>query len=141
MSVFHLDERADSLRAAIDEVIEAARSEMATEIFLLIDWERSRTIESVTRMLSVLPVPVHLLPDENVSRYIRSRTIDVGGTWAAEIQRAPLGKFERAVKRFFDLCGAAAVLVMLSPLMLMTALLIKLDSRGPGLFLPDSQRI
>jgi Undecaprenyl-phosphate glucose phosphotransferase len=132
---FSPNQTTQSLKTAVDEVIEAVRSEMAAEIFLLINWDRSDTIENITRKLSVLPTPVHLLPDENVFRYLRRRTIDVGTIWAAEIQRAPLGKLEQIVKRCFDLCGATVVLLMLSPLMLMTALLIKLDSRGPIFFL------
>jgi Undecaprenyl-phosphate glucose phosphotransferase len=131
---FSRNQAAQSLRTAVDEVIGAVRSEPASEIFLLVDWDRSETIESITKMLSVLPIPVHLLPDENVFRYLRRRTIDVGAIWAAEIQRAPLGKLERVVKRCFDLCGAAAVLMMLSPLMLITAFLIRVDSRGPVFF-------
>ena len=42
---------------------------------------------------------------------------------------------EQFLKRCFDAVGAAAVLLLLSPLMLMTALLIKLDLPGPVLFL------
>ena len=37
-------------------------------------------------------------------------------------------------KRLFDLLGAAAALLLLSPLLLFTALAIKLDSRGPVFF-------
>ena len=122
------------LQATIDSAIEAARSEPVAEILLLIGWQHNRTIESISKLLSVLPIPVYLLPDDNVARFLGSRSINVGTTWAAEIQRAPLTKTEQFLKRCFDALGAAAVLLLLSPLMLMTALLIKLDSRGPVLF-------
>ena len=85
-------------------------------------------------MLSVLPIPIYLLPDANVARYLDHRAITVGTTLAAEIQRAPLTRTEQFFKRFFDLIGATAVLFLLSPLMLITALLVKLDSPGPALF-------
>ena len=124
-----------SLLAVAEGVIEAARSETALEILLLLDWGHSCAIESITKMLRVLPIPIHLLPDESVSRYLSGRTIDVGTTWAAEIQRAPLTRIEQFVKRCFDVFAASSVLLLLSPLMLLTALLVKLDSRGPVLFL------
>jgi undecaprenyl-phosphate galactose phosphotransferase/putative colanic acid biosynthesis UDP-glucose lipid carrier transferase len=123
------------LRATIDRAIEAARAEAVAEILLLIGWEQSGTIERITKMLSVLPLPVYLVPDENVIRYLSRREIDVGTTWAAEIQRAPLTRTEQFIKRCFDLIGATSVLLLLSPLILLTALLIKLDSHGPVLFL------
>src|SRR5208282_6358609 len=82
----------------------------------------------------VLPVPVHLLPDENVARYLNRRMFDVGATWTAELKRARLGKSEQVLKRSIDVLGAGAGLLLLSPLMLVTALLIKLDSSGSILF-------
>src|SRR6516165_4496005 len=77
------------LRATIEKAIEAARAESVAEVLLLIGWEQSRTIERITKMLSVLPLPVYLVPDENVVRFLGRRTIGMGKTWAAEIQRAP----------------------------------------------------
>jgi undecaprenyl-phosphate galactose phosphotransferase/putative colanic acid biosynthesis UDP-glucose lipid carrier transferase len=122
------------LRATIDKAIEAARAESVAEVLLLIGWEQSWTIERITKMLSVLPLPVYLVPDENVVRLL-GRRANIGTTWAAEIQRAPLTRTEQFVKRCFDVIGAISVLLLLSPLMLLTALLIKLDSHGPVLFL------
>jgi undecaprenyl-phosphate galactose phosphotransferase/putative colanic acid biosynthesis UDP-glucose lipid carrier transferase len=85
-------------------------------------------------MLSQLPIPIYLLPDENVAHYLGHRSINVGTTWAAEIQRAPLTGTEQFVKRCFDVVGATSMLLLFSPLLLLTALLLKLDSDGPALF-------
>jgi Undecaprenyl-phosphate glucose phosphotransferase len=122
------------LRATIERAIEAARATSVAEILLLIGWEQSWTIERISKMLSVLPIPIYLVPDENVVRYLGRRPVNIGTTWAAEIQRAPLTTTEQFVKRCFDMIGATMVILLLSPLMLLTALLIKLDSRGPVLF-------
>jgi Undecaprenyl-phosphate glucose phosphotransferase len=122
------------LRSAIDGAIEAARAEAVSEILLLISWQHGWLIESITKMLGILPVPIYLLPDENVARYLGRRAINVGATWAAEIQRAPLTGAEQFAKRCFDIIGAASALLLFSPLMLLTALLIRLDSDGPALF-------
>jgi undecaprenyl-phosphate galactose phosphotransferase/putative colanic acid biosynthesis UDP-glucose lipid carrier transferase len=122
------------LRATIEKAIKAARAESVAEVLLLIGWEQSRTIERITKMLSVLPLPVYLVPDENVLRFLGRRAINLGTTWAAEIQRTPLTGTEQFVKRCFDMIGATSALLLLSPLMLLTALLIKLDSHGPVLF-------
>jgi undecaprenyl-phosphate galactose phosphotransferase/putative colanic acid biosynthesis UDP-glucose lipid carrier transferase len=122
------------LRATVDGAIEASRAHSIAEILLLIGWEHSGTIERIAKMLSVLPIPIYLLPDENVARYLDHRAINVGTTWAAEIQRAPLTRTEQFFKRCFDAAAAASALLLVSPLMLLTALLIKLDSHGPVLF-------
>ena len=43
-------------------------------------------------------------------------------------------KVERIIKRIFDILFASLLLVLLSPLMLITAVAIKLDSPGPVIF-------
>ena len=73
-----------TLRAALDGAIEVARGEAIAEILLLIGWEHSSTIENIAKSLNVLPIPVYLLPDDNVARFLSHRAIEVGATWAAE---------------------------------------------------------
>ena len=123
------------LQETINEAIETARSNSVAEVLLLVGWDHSWVIDSIAVMLSVLPIPVYLLPDENVSRYLGHRAVNLGTLRAAEIQRAPLTSGEQLIKRCFDLAAATFVLLLLSPLMLLTSLWIKLDSRGPVFFL------
>jgi undecaprenyl-phosphate galactose phosphotransferase/putative colanic acid biosynthesis UDP-glucose lipid carrier transferase len=83
----------------------------------------------------VLPVPVHLLPDDDVAHYLKQPVLRVGGLWSAELKRAPLSSLEQGLKRTLDIIGAGVGLLALSPLMILTAILIKLDSPGPILFM------
>ncbi len=50
------------------------------------------------------------------------------------VSQGPLSLHDAALKRAFDLAFASLALLMLSPLLLLVALLIKLDSPGPVLF-------
>jgi exopolysaccharide biosynthesis polyprenyl glycosylphosphotransferase len=50
------------------------------------------------------------------------------------VSTGPLGLFDRAVKRAFDLFIAIVALVFLSPVLLIVAIAIKLDSAGPVFF-------
>ena len=111
------------------------------EILLLIGWENRRLIESMTEMLSALPIAIYLLPDENVGPYLDRRAIDVGTTWAYEVQRAPLTRTEQFVKRCFDVIGATSALLLLSPLMLLTRSLDQAGLAWTDLVFPDSQRV
>jgi exopolysaccharide biosynthesis polyprenyl glycosylphosphotransferase len=45
--------------------------------------------------------------------------------------------WRRAAKRFMDIVGATVGLILLSPLMLLTAILIKLDSPGPAFYVQE----
>jgi lipopolysaccharide/colanic/teichoic acid biosynthesis glycosyltransferase len=53
------------------------------------------------------------------------------------VSRRPLSVRARVLKRAFDLSLTVPVLVALSPLLLLTALLVKLDTPGPILFKQD----
>jgi Undecaprenyl-phosphate glucose phosphotransferase len=110
-----------------------AREKAIENIFLFISWEKSHLIEVILNALSVLPIRVHLVPDEKVIDYLR-QTHRIGAIWTAELKRTPLSKSEQALKRGVDLMGAGLALLLLSPLMAATALLIKLGSGGPIFF-------
>jgi undecaprenyl-phosphate galactose phosphotransferase/putative colanic acid biosynthesis UDP-glucose lipid carrier transferase len=57
-----------------------------------------------------------------------------GSMLGVEVQRAPLTKLEQVEKRAFDVVCASAGLLVLLPLLIVVAVAIKLDSRGPVLF-------
>ena len=63
----------------------------------------------------------------------------VGITWSASrpglnVQKVGKTSFEAACKRFIDVVGAAAGIVVLTPVLLACALIVKLNSRGPILY-------
>ncbi len=126
-----------SLQAKLTDLIETARREHIEDIYLSVGWQHHRAIDEILDALAVLPVSVHLLSDESAARFLNYPSAHVGSTWTLNLRRPPLSKSERAAKRFFDVSLATAGLIMLAPLMLMTALLIKLDSRGPVFFRQD----
>ena len=124
-----------SLRSKLADVIQFAKDERIEDIYLLVNWHHHRAIYGILHALDVLPISVHLVPDESAAQFMSYPVTTIGGTWTAVLRRAPLSHIERAAKRCFDLGLATAGLLTLLPLMLVTALLIKLDSRGPVFFL------
>jgi len=117
----------------LEPAIKVAREHSVRSILLIFQWEHSSYIESLLIALSVLPIPVFLLPDPNVVRYL-NRTYNIGPIWTAEVKRAPLSRIEQLLKRMIDLVGASLGILLLSPLLLATAMVIKLDSNGPIFF-------
>lgn len=118
----------------IEELIVYARKNQVEHVFLLMSCGHQHAIDSVLDALKILPIPVHLVPDVNVSRFLSSPLISTGSTWTAELRRAPLSWKERAIKRTFDLLGASLALIIFAPVMLLAAIMVKASSRGPVLF-------
>lgn len=124
-----------SLRSKLAGLVQVARSEGIEDIYILVRWYRHRIIDGILDALAVLPISVHLVPDESAARFLNHPVANIGDTWTAVLKRTPLTRVELAAKRCFDLALATAALVILLPLMLVTAVLIKFDSRGPVFFL------
>ncbi len=127
-----LDER-DS--AQIAHAIEVSRQRQAWEFALIVPWERDLELSEACGLLRVSPLPVRLYPDHKICNVLslqQERRFEPH--FAVTIQRAPLNGWERALKRVMDIVLAAVGLIVLAPLLLLTATLIKLDSRGPVLF-------
>ena len=124
---------ADHLRLA--HAIETARLRCAHEFALVLPWGRDRALLEVLDRLRASPLPVRLYPDHKV-RDILGREQDqaLDPHFSVLVQRAPLSAYERAVKRTFDVVIAASLLLLLAPLLAVTALVIKLDSQGPAIF-------
>ena len=86
------------------------------------------------RLVKALGVKVSVLPRlfEVVGSSVEFDQID--GVTLLGVRRYGLSRSSALLKRGLDVTGAAAILFVISPLMLMIAVAIKLDSRGPVLF-------
>lgn len=123
-----------SIFASLDRALRVARDRDAGEIVLALCWNDTRGIELIRDRLRDSPLPVQLLPDRKVRYLTENPAFIVNRSLAIEVQRAPLSKLEQLAKRVLDIAGASFALLLLSPLMLLTALAIKIDSPGPVLF-------
>jgi exopolysaccharide biosynthesis polyprenyl glycosylphosphotransferase len=103
----------------IDEVIIALPEATHQEILMLIsECERGK-------------VTIKVFPD--VFQYMATQVGigDLGGLPLLTVRNIALSGWKRTAKRLVDVAGAACGLVLISPLMMLMAVLIKLDSRGP----------
>jgi Undecaprenyl-phosphate glucose phosphotransferase len=122
------------LKAQTETVLRRVREVPADEIVLALPWSHTADVELLLDRLRVVPLPVRLLPDRAVSTILRRQTSTAHRSYLVEVQRTPLTALERSAKRVMDVTIAATSLVFLSPLILLAAAAIKLESRGPVIF-------
>lgn len=80
-------------------------------------------------------VHTKFIPDYNKFIPTRPYTEDLQGLPVINIRHVPLNDLLNAtMKRVVDLCGAVAALVLFSPVMFITAVVIKLTSPGPVIY-------
>ena len=122
-------------RARISHAIEIARQLRAAEFALFLPWSRDRALAEVCGLLRNSPLPARLYPDRKIREVLRhqsERRFD--RDFSITVQRSPLSRRERALKRATDLVIAATALVALAPFLLAVSLAIRLDGRGPVIF-------
>lgn len=117
------------------EILELSRAHNIACVFLLLSWDNRAAVEQLMASLRILSVPIYLLPDRDVAHFLDNRIVNFGTTWTTELKRAPLTRGEQVAKRAIDILLASLVLLMLAPLMGLVALMIKLESHGPALFI------
>ncbi len=116
------------------KMIAACRSLRADDIVILAATEDMPSMSLLASSLADLPVGVHIVPVDALDILASSRIVEFGNLQTIQMYRPPLSPFDRVVKRTFDIVAATVGLIILSPLFLVVAIAIKLDSRGPAFF-------
>jgi len=94
-------------------------------------------IEAVVIMLEEQGITTHLLSDLFPQKLARSQSTDLDGLPLVSLHSAPLFSWHTEAKRIFDFLAAALLLLITGPALLLVALIIKLESKGPILFVQE----
>ncbi len=89
---------------------------------------------SVCRTLQGLGVRVHVVPDLFALSFPNAALDGFGGIPVIALGQPGLSGWQRRLKRAFDSAVAAALLVLLWPVLALIAVLIRLDSPGPAIY-------
>ncbi|MGC9349128.1 MAG: undecaprenyl-phosphate glucose phosphotransferase [Anaerolineae bacterium] len=119
---------------AIDSLSDVIDAHEVDEVIITLPWNYHRRILSVLRACARREVTARLVPDLFQMSLSRVEVGDLGGVPLIEIQEISFSRYELAIKRAVDLCGAVVGLLFGWPVFLLIALAIKLDSPGPVLF-------
>jgi Undecaprenyl-phosphate glucose phosphotransferase len=120
--------------AAVRQIIDFCRSTHPDDVVILASQEELPAAPDLARVLSELPVNVHIVPFGSVNIFGTSRIAELGDLKTLEVSRPPLSVFDRALKRTLDIVLASIGLILLAPLLAAVAIAIRLESRGPILF-------
>ena len=129
---------AETRRTALDrDLADAVASVRALEpdaIYLLLPWSATEIIQRCAETFLALPVEIHLGPEQILHKFDEVELAKVGPLASLQLTRLPLTRVEVVQKRLFDLVCSALGLLALTPLFILVAILVKLDSPGPVFF-------
>ncbi|MCF5468972.1 undecaprenyl-phosphate glucose phosphotransferase [Pseudomonas syringae] len=110
------------------------REEKVTQVLVALPWTAENRMDYIIRELRRLPVNVLLVPDMIAFRHTHNRITEVARLPMFNASDVPLNGWSPFIKRAEDIVLSSLAVLALSPVMLLVALAIKLDSPGPVLF-------
>jgi len=96
--------------------------------------ENQATIARLLEGMEEKPLNVRIVPDLIDMAFFRASVDEVQGIPLIGLKGPVLSEYQRLVKRLVDIVLAGAGLIVASPLLLLCAVLIRLDSAGPILY-------
>jgi exopolysaccharide biosynthesis polyprenyl glycosylphosphotransferase len=104
------------------------------EVILALGQLPHKRVMHVIGMCDALPLRIKIEPDLYDVVMGQARTQQIYGFPLIEVNPQIMPPWERQVKRMMDIGFAVFFLILATPIFVITALLIKLDSRGPVFF-------
>ena len=117
-----------------DDLVADIRRLGITTVIVALPLSADVRLAAALNKLSLVPVDVRLCPDDFGLQLGTVDVSHVGDVTLINVMDRPLRDWRRVAKEIEDRVLAAAILALISPLMVVVAALIKLDSPGPVFF-------
>ncbi len=117
-----------------EELLALAREGMLDQLIVALPLVRQERLNAIIEQLSAGSIDVCIMPREFVVLRDRYRVNYIGSLPVLNVWQQPVRDFDGILKGIQDRTLALFGLIVLSPLLILTAIAIKLESRGPVLF-------
>lgn len=108
------------------------------EVLIAIHPARFSQIPKIVKALDRLSLPARAIVDLGEGIVVRERLFQLGTVQMLDLTSTPTESLDYALlKRAFDVCFSAAVLILAAPLFALIALAIRLTSAGPVFFVQE----
>jgi len=112
--------------------------EPVDEVIVALPLRRRRAlIEKIVEACEEQGIMVRVRTDLFDLRVARPQVDTIDGVPVVTIRSGPEEGWQLVLKRVIDILGSAALLILLAPFLLLVALLVRLDSQGPVLFMQE----
>ena len=124
----------ENLLGGLAELPRYVRDNKVGVIFIALPMRHVQRVVQLLDHLHDTTASIYFVPDVFVFDLIQSRSGEILGIPIVAMCETPFHGYRGIVKRLMDVVIASIALVLLSPLMLVVALLVRLGSPGPAIF-------
>lgn len=117
-----------------DDLVAVIREGLVDQVIVALPWSAEARIQQVVQKLALTPVRIRLAPDLASFAFTQRPLVLLGDLPVITLFERPISGMDAIVKRTEDLVLTLGILLVVSPIMLLTAIAIRLDSPGPIFF-------
>ena len=118
----------------VDDLVEFARHTRLDLVIFTVPITAEQRLLTMLRKLWVLPIDIRLSAHMNKLRFRPRSYSYIGAVPVLDVFDKPIADWDVVLKSVFDRVIGACALIALSPVLLATALAVKLESKGPIIF-------
>lgn len=119
---------------SFEKLIHDARDGQIDRIYIALNMKDEVKIKDIVRQLTDTTCSVLLIPDMFTFNILQSRTEEINGVPVVSLFDTPLNGINMVFKRLEDIVVSAAILVLISPVLLVISMAVKISSPGPIIF-------
>ncbi|MEM9138082.1 MAG: undecaprenyl-phosphate glucose phosphotransferase [Cyanobacteria bacterium P01_F01_bin.42] len=118
----------------LEQLPEYVRKHSIDVVYLVLSLQEEDRLSTILAALQDTTASVYFVPNITMFSLMKARTYEINGIPLISVWEVPFSEVQYFAKRLTDIAIALAALLLLSPIMLGTALAIRLTSPGPILF-------
>jgi Undecaprenyl-phosphate glucose phosphotransferase len=118
----------------LSDLITRIREGLVDQVIVALPWSAEKRLQEVVAELAITPVRIRLAPDLATFAFSQRPVVLLGDLPVMTLFERPISGFDQIIKRIEDVVVGALAIIILSPLLLIVAIAVKLDSSGPVFF-------
>lgn len=118
----------------LEQLIRDAKDGRIDRIYIAMPMEQERLIKDTVAELSDTTCSVMLIPDVFTFNILQSRSEEINGVSVVSLFDTPISGVNKIIKRVEDIILSLAILIFISPVLLLIAMSVKFTSPGPIIF-------
>lgn len=123
-----------SVLGTVDQILQITEDYQITEVYFALPSRAYQKLENLVAKLQRKAIKLKVVPDYFSLAMVHAQPEVIGGLPVINLRAPVIEGTNRLIKRIFDLTVSALLIFFLWPILLLIAVLIRLDSPGPAIF-------
>jgi polysaccharide biosynthesis protein PslA len=122
------------VRGNLDGLLQAIRMGMVDQVIVALPWSAEVRLQEIVARLAITPIRIRLAPDLASFAFAQRPVVMLGDLPVMTLFERPISGFDLLLKKFEDVVLGVLITLLASPILLLIAIAVKLDSPGPIFF-------